>query len=90
MVQPTATAGAVLAVTQRLRWSHRRFAALWDAAKAREQVAGRRLKAQALAVPCNVHPDTVYNWRRGRGQPNADQLLQLSDVLDCEIIDFYE
>ncbi len=75
---------------RRRRWSSEKFAVLWKEAKSRAKDRGDRLQTRHLAEPCEVTNETIYNWRKGKTQPNADQLLALAFLLECEVLDFTE
>lgn len=68
------------------RWSPTAFEAAWDAAKERDP----KLRTRHLSDPCDVDPATIRNWRRGKGQPSADQWLALAAVLGVDPFELTE
>lgn len=43
-----------------------------------------------LAEKMNVSPQQVNNWVNGRSIPKMKTLLEMSEILECTINDFYE
>lgn len=50
--------------------------------KARKE---RELTQNELAEKINVHPKTVMNWEQGIAIPSLENVMQLSDALDCDM-----
>lgn len=43
-----------------------------------------------LAQAIGVTEMTLYNWSRGNGRPNADDLVRLASCLGVGVMDLYE
>ncbi|WP_241774465.1 MULTISPECIES: helix-turn-helix transcriptional regulator [Lysinibacillus] len=49
----------------------------------KEQRKKMRYTQKELADKVNVSPQVISNWERGYTEPSADDINQLSEVLDC-------
>lgn len=45
----------------------------------------RGLTQNELAEELNVHPKTVMNWEQGIATPSLENIMQLSDALECDM-----
>lgn len=68
------------------RWSSMAFARRWRAAKRRNP----SLRALDLAIAVRRSETTLYNWRKGDGEPSLSEAFALAAVLGCDPIDFTE
>ena len=50
----------------------------------------RGVSAKELADAIGNSVKTVHAWERGLGQPDADKLVQICNVLKVDVSDFYD
>lgn len=69
-----------------LRWSVRKFDALWSALKEREELD---LVRWAAAVEVKSL-STLYAWRRGDSKPDVDQMFALAHAMGVDWTELVE
>lgn len=71
----------------RLEWSAEVFGEVWE--RVRQELGRRRVSGPVLGRACGVTGDTIFNWRKGVGEPSGTQVMALARVLDVSPFAFF-